>query len=87
MNYEREKAVGQFLVLKKQIYELGIKAQSFVNDIQQEINSFDESEKDFSNMDFKKVRTLSNELIKLQAEYDSKKKEMLRLKETYNIEE
>ncbi len=87
MLYEREQALGKYLVLKKQIYELGIKAQSFVQDIQEAVNSFAASEDDFTSIDFKKVIALSSELLKLQKEYRIKSEEMNRLKKTYNITE
>jgi hypothetical protein len=87
MAFEREQALGKYLVLKKQIFELGVKAQSFVQDIQDEVNSFATSENDFSSIDFKKVITLSSELLKLQKEYSVKSEEMKRLKNTFNITE
>lgn len=87
MSFEREQALGKYLVLKKQIYELGIKSQSFVQDIQDAVNSFATSENDFTTIDFRKVITLSSELLKLQKEYRIKKEEMERLKKTYNITE
>lgn len=87
MAYEREQALGKYLVLKKQIYELGIKAQSFVQEIQEAVNSFTLSESDFTSIDFKKVIVLSSELLKLQKEFSVKSEEMNRLKKTYNITE
>lgn len=87
MAYEREQALGKYLVLKKQIFELGVKAQSFVQDIQDEVNSFATSENDFASINFKKVITLSTELVQLQKEYKAKSEEMKRLKNTYNITE
>ncbi|NMB83476.1 MAG: hypothetical protein GYA14_16830 [Ignavibacteria bacterium] len=87
MAYEREQALGKYLVLKKQIYELGIKAQSFVQNIQEAVNSFTLSESDFTSIDFKKVIALSSELLKLQKEFSVKSEEMNRLKKTYNITE
>ena len=85
-NTIRERAIGRHAMLKKNIYEIGVKAQSFVEEIQNEVNAFAVSETDFASMDFKKVRTLSEELIKLQKEYSVKVKEMLSLQENYNIE-
>lgn len=87
MVFEREQALGKYLVLKKQIYELGIKAQSFVQDIQEAVNSFSIREDDFTSIDFKKVITLSTELVKLQKEFQIKSEELNRLKNTYNITE
>lgn len=87
MAFEREQALGKYLVLKKQIFEMGVKAQSFVQDIQDEVNSFATSENDFASIDFKKVITLSTELQKLQKEYIVKSEEMNRLRNTYNITE
>ncbi len=81
---DREQALGRFMMLKKQVYELGVKAQSMVKDIQQETESF-LSEKDFSEMDFKKVETLSKELQLLQAGYREKIDKMNQLKETFNF--
>ncbi len=84
MNNERQQALGSYMMLKKQIYELGILAQSHVEAIHEEINSFT-SEKDFSTMDFKKVETLSKELQKLQEEFKEKAAKMDSLKSTYNF--
>lgn len=82
----REQALGKYIVLKKQIYELGIKSQALVKDIQEETETF-LSDKDFSTMDFKKIETLSVELQQLQIEYKEKVSTFLELKETYNITE
>jgi len=83
---ERDQALGKYIVLKKQLYELGIKAQALVNDIQEETETF-LSEKDFSTMDFDKVITLSNEVKKLQVDYAEKAQKFNELKETYNFTE
>ena len=82
--YEREQALGKFTILKKQIYDLGIKAQSMVNDIKNETDSF-LSDKDFSTMDFNKVETLAKELQLLQADYSEKAGKMNQLKTTFNL--
>ncbi len=82
----REQALGKYIVLKKQIYELGIKSQALVKDIQEETETF-LSDKDFSTMDFKKIETLAVELQQLQVEYKEKVSTFLELKETYNITE
>lgn len=84
MNYERERALGQYVALKKQIYELSIKSQSLVKDIHEETDSF-LSDKDFTSMDFKKVETLSKELQLLQDDYKEKASKMEQLKSTYNF--
>ena len=84
MAYEREQAIGKYEVLKKQVYELGIKAQAMVKNIQEETETF-LSEKDFSTMDFKKVETLSKELQTLQKEFKEKIDKMSQLKETFNF--
>ncbi len=84
--HEREQAIGKYVVLKKQIYELGIKAQALVNDIQEETETF-LSDKDFSTMDFKKVETLSRDLQIIQTDYNEKVSKMKDLKEKYNITE
>lgn len=81
---ERELALGRFTILKKQVYELGVKAQSMTRDIQQETESF-LSEKDFSEMDFKKVEALSKELQLLQADYKDKIVKMIQLNDTFNF--
>ena len=86
MNNEREKALGKYYVLKKEIYDLGVKAQALVNDIQQETESF-LSEKDFSTMDFNKVITLATELKGLQNEYRSKAEKFEQLKSMYDFSE
>lgn len=83
---EREQAIGKAAVLQKQIYELGMKAQSLVKDIQDETESF-LSDKDFSAMDFKKVITLSLECRKIQKEFADKSKAFSDLIEIYNITE
>lgn len=84
MNHERERALGQYVALKKQIYELSIKSQSLVKDIHEETDSF-LSDKDFTSMDFKKVETLSKELQLLQDDYKEKAEKMNLLKSTYNF--
>jgi hypothetical protein len=86
MAYERELALGRFVALKKQIYELGIKAQSLVKDIQEETDSF-LSDKDFTSMDFKKVEALSKDLQTIQADYKEKAEKMNYLKDTFNLTE
>ncbi len=86
MPYELEQANGRYAILKKQIYQLGIKAQSMVKDIQEETDTF-MSDKDFSTMDFQKVETLAKELQQLQKDYTSKVEQMNKLKATFNISE
>lgn len=81
---ERERAVGKSVILKKQIYELGIKAQSMVKEIQDEAETF-LSDKDFTSMDFSKIETLSKQLKSLQLEYQEKAAELIRIRVTYNI--
>lgn len=82
--YEREQALGKFEVLKKQIYELGIKAQAMVKEIQEETETF-LSEKDFSQMDFKKVETLSKELQAIQEDFNDKVRKMKDLKDKFGF--
>ena len=84
MNNERQQALGRYMMLKKQIYELGILAQSHFESIHEEINSFT-SEKDFATMDFKKVETLSKELQSLQESFKEKSGKMIQLKEIYGF--
>jgi hypothetical protein len=74
---KREMAIGRFQMLKKKIYELGVKSQAFVEEIQNEVNAFAVSE----------IKTLAEELVKLQKDYSIMAKEMLQIKSTYNIEE
>ena len=83
-NYDRERALGQYVALKKQIYELSIKSQSLVKDIHEETDSF-LSDKDFTSMNFKKVETLAKELQLLQDEYKEKAGKMEQLKTTFNF--
>ena len=82
--HEREQALGKFTVLKKELYNLGIKAQSMVRSIQEETESF-LSNKDFTSMDFKKVEILAVELQKIQIEYNDKVLRMNQLQATYNF--
>jgi hypothetical protein len=84
--HEREQALGRFIVIKKQIYELGIKAQSYVKEIQEEIDSFF-SDKDFTKMDFRKVETLSRELQAVQKDFNEKAGKMNELKINFNLTE
>jgi hypothetical protein len=84
--HEREQALGRFIVIKKQIYELGIKAQSYVKEIQEEIDSFF-SDKDFTKMDFRKVETLSRELQIIQEDFNRKAVKMNELRITFNLTE
>lgn len=84
MNYDRERALGQYVALKKQIYELSIKSQSLVKDIHEETDSF-LSDKDFTSMNFQKVETLAKELQLLQVEYKEKAVKMEQLKTTFNF--
>ena len=84
--HEREQALGRFIVIKKQIYELGIKAQSHVKEIQEEIDSFF-SDKDFTKMDFRKVETLSRELQAVQKDFNDKAIKMNELKINFNLTE
>ncbi len=84
MNNDRMQALGQYEATKKQLYELGIKAQSMVNSIFEETNSF-LTDKDFSTMDFKMIETLAKELQQLQSDYNEKSLRMKKLKETYNF--
>lgn len=82
--YERERAEGRNVILKKQIYNLGVKAQSMVKEIQDATDSF-LTDKDFASMDFHKVETLAKELKLLQLEYHEKAAELDRIRKTYNI--
>ena len=84
--HEREQALGRFIVIKKQIYELGIRAQAYVKEIQEEIDSFF-SEKDFTKMDFRKVETLSRELQAIQEDFNEKAGRMNDLRVTFNLTE
>ncbi len=84
MNYDRERALGQYVALKKQIYELSIKSQSLVKDIHEETDSF-LSDIDFTSMNFQKVETLAKELQLLQVEYKEKAVKMEQLKTTFNF--
>ncbi len=86
MAYEKEQAHGRYIILKKQIYELGIRAQSHVEGIRQETDTF-LTENDFTKMDFKRIESLSRELQLLQGEYNDKVAQMKLLKDTYNISE
>ena len=81
---ERAAAVSKFTYLKRQLYELGQKAQALVNDINQETDTFI-SDKDFSQMDFEKVESLAKELQAMQEDYKGKVEKMNSLKETYNL--
>lgn len=82
--YERERAIGKNEILKKQIYRLGIKAQSMVKEIQDEAETF-LSDKDFTSMDFSKIETLAKELKSIQLEYQEKAAELIRIRDTFNI--
>ncbi|MGK9367536.1 hypothetical protein ACSSWA_01385 [Melioribacter sp. Ez-97] len=84
MNSLKEQAIGRYQILKKQIYDLSVKAQSMVKEIQDETESF-LSDKDFTTMDFKKVETLARELQALQEEYAEKAGKMEQIKSTYNL--
>ncbi len=84
--YKRERALGRFVILKKQIYELGVKAQSLVKEIQDETDSF-LTDKDFTTMDFEKVETLAKQLFDIQNDFTEKAKEMDSLKTLYNLNE
>jgi hypothetical protein len=83
---KREQAIGKSAVLQKQIYELGIKAQTLVKDIQDETETF-LTEKDFATIDFKKVITLSFECRKIQKEFSDKAATLKNLVDTFNITE
>lgn len=83
---KREQAIGKCAVLKKQIYDLGIKAQSLVKDIQEETETF-LTDKDFTTIDFKKVITLSVECRKIQKEFSEKAETYKNLVDTFNITE
>ena len=82
--YEREQALGKYMGLKKQIYELGVRAQALVNDIQEETESF-LSDKDFTSMDFSKVIVLANELKTLQMSYQEKAAQFENIRAKYNF--
>jgi hypothetical protein len=84
MNQERERALGQFITLKKQIYELGIKAHIMVKNINDETDLF-LSNKDFSSMDFEKVETFAKELQLLQKDFKEKAGRMEQLQTIYNL--
>lgn len=86
MSQERERALGQVVILRKQIYELATKAQAMVKEIHEETNSF-LSDKDFTSMDFKKVGTLAIELQELQKVYEEKAKRIDALVSTYNFQD
>lgn len=82
--YERQRAEGKNVILKKQIYELGIKAQSMVKEIQEETDTF-LSDNDFTSMNFSKVEILAKELKTLQMDYQEKAAELTRIRKTFNI--
>jgi len=84
-NNERMQALGQHEVLKKQIYDLGIKAQSLNESIQEEANTFLFTDKDFVTIDYVKIETLAKELQQLQNDYKEKVARIKVLKDTYNF--
>jgi len=84
-NYERDRALGQYTVLKEKIYRLGIKAQSLVDSINVEMNAFALTDSDFSDMDFQKIGALVKELQQLQSDYKEAVSRMINLKDTYNF--
>lgn len=84
MSQERERALGQFVITKKQIYDLGIKAQSLLNDIHEETDPL-LSEKDFTDVDFKKIECLAKELQVLQTDFKEKAEKMKKLQDTYGF--
>lgn len=84
MAFEREQAIGKHEVLKKQIYELGVKASALIREIQNETESY-LNDNDFSTMDFIKVKALAKELNALQIDYKEKVARMNDIKTTFNI--
>lgn len=87
MAFEREQAIGRLTVLRKKIYELGIKAQSLFNDLAEETNFISDPEKDFLSVDCKKAKVLLDEIQKCQIEFNKLSEEANKLKTTFNIEE
>jgi hypothetical protein len=83
----REMALGRLVMLRKELYQIGTRAMTFVKEIQDEVNAFAFTEDDFTTIDFKKVKTLSEEIMKLQKEYQIRIKEADSIKTTYNFEE
>ena len=85
MSRERDQALGRYIALKKRAYEAGVKAQSLLNDIYDETNTLLNG-KDFTQVDFKKILTLSNECMKVQHEFFEIKSEMENLNSTYQLD-
>lgn len=83
---DRQKALSKFTYLKKELYDLGVKAQALVNTIHEETDTF-LSENDFTTIDFKKIETLSVELQNIQKDFKEKAETFNKIKNTFKFSE
>ena len=83
---DKERAQSQFSYLQQYLYNLGKECQALVNSIHEETETF-LSDKDFSQMDFKKVELLAKELQLKQKDYKAKVEKFNKLKDDYGFNE
>jgi|GEM_PF-2729416 len=84
MNNKYYEAAGRYDQLKREVYELGIKAQAILDDIQAETETL-LSGRDFNKIDFDKVIVLCRECKAAQASFAEKAKTMEEIANAYGI--
>lgn len=84
MSIERSNALGKYELLKKEVYALGIRAASHLNDLQNEIDTLT-TDKDFSQIDLDAVQVLIDALKGIQNSFNEKRDKMNKLAETYGF--
>lgn len=83
---DKDKAQAQFSYLKQYLYNLGKECQALVNSIHEETETF-LSDKDFSQMDFKKIELLAKDLQLKQKDFKAKVEKFNKLKDDFGFSE
>ncbi len=81
MRNERIKALGEYEMLKKELFEIGITAGSHIESVRDELGF----RKEFLDIDFLRVKTLVDELEKAQQKAKELERKISELKENYGF--
>jgi len=81
MTNERMKALGEYEMLKKELFEIGITAGSHIESVRDELGL----RKDFLEVNFFRVKTLVEQLEKAQKKAKELERKISELEETYGF--
>ncbi len=78
---ERIKSLGEYEMLKKELFEIGITAGSHIESVRDELGLL----KDFLEIDFSKIKALIGQLEKAQSRAKELERKISELKEIYGF--